>query len=240
MSKIADPLTAANHLLAQREAFQMWSQGRLARWHQSRLGSLTLDTIIASFSGLLSLSGIGLMAMGLSTHNKEWASLGMALGSVFGGACMGMMIDKWYSSSWCNPLINHQSKKYHVRFHHLPTKTLWGEYPQEKKTQLLSQMAQLDEQWDAVKSTALALIDSSDLPYVWWQQMEEIVEAGLTQRQQQQIQAQQKGAFLRAQQHVQLQVHAPNVEVQTESNVEVKAESDAAVSTDYAPKSLRL
>jgi len=232
MSKIADPLTAATHLLAQREAFQKWSQGRLARWHQSWLGGLTLNTIGALFSGLLSLSGIALMAMGLSTHNKEWASLGMAFGSVFGGVCMGMMIDKWYSSSWCNPLINHQSKKYHVRFHHLPTKTLWGEYPQEKKTQLLSQMAQLDEQWDTVKSTALALIDSADLPYVWWQQMEGIVAAGLTQQQQQQIQTHQKEAFLRAQQNVQLQVHSPSVEVQSERSVEAQ--------TDYTPKGLRL
>lgn len=231
MSKI-DPLTAANHLLAQREAFQNWSQGRLARWHQSWLGGLSFGAIGASFCGLVSLGGAVLMAIGISTHNTQWANMGMASSSICGSLFLGMMVENWCVSSWCNPVINRQSTKYNVRFHQLPAKTLWGKYPQERKTQLLSQMAKLDERWDTVKSTALALIDNSDLPYVWWQQMEEMVEAGLTQQQQQQIQTQQKEEFLRAQQHVQLQVHVPNVEVQTEHHVETQ--------TDSAPKVLRL
>jgi len=232
MNKISDPLASANYLLAQREAFQNWSQGRLARWHQNWLGSLSLGAIGAAFCGLVSLGGAGLMAMGISTHNKELTSIGMGVGSVCGGLFLGMMIENWCVSSWCNPVINRQSTKYNVRFHRLPAKTLWGEYPQEKKTQLLSQMAQLDERWDTVKSTALALIDGSDLPYVWWQQMEEIVNWGLTEQQEQKLQVQQKQAFLRAQEHVQLQVHVPNVEVQTEHHVETQ--------TDYAPKAFRL
>lgn len=232
MNKISDPLTAATALLAQREAFQKWSQGRLARWHQNWLGSLSLGAIGASFCGLVSLGGAGLMVMGISTHNTQWASVGMGISSICGGLFLGMMVENWFPSSWCNPLINRQSTKYNVWFRQLPTKTLWGEYPQEQKTQLLSQMAQLDEQWDTVKSTALALIDGSDLPYVWWQQMEEIVNWGLTEQQEQKLQAQQKEAFICAQEHMQLQVHTSNVEVQTEYHVETQ--------TNYAPKAVRL
>lgn len=94
-------------------------------------------------------------------------------------------------------------------------RTLWGPYPQEKKTQLLSILAQLGESWAPIKAEVLSLINS-DLPYVWWQQMEHEVRSGLDQECKANAQQRQDDEFLQAQTQVQSQIQ-PTLDVKVET-----------------------
>lgn len=233
MSKIDNPLAAANHLLAHREAFQQWSLGRTARWHKTWLASSRTKyamggVLVAAILG--ATAGINMALIGLAPPsaidldpllaaplaNPILAALGFLTFFVSVTVFGGVVTDDFSVKTWFNPLLNRESKRYGVWFKTHQPGTLWGECSQHEKTRLLSNMAQLDESWTSVKASVLPLINA-DLPYVWWQQMEHIIEWGLKHQRASTYQTQIKNEFVRVQTQIESQIQSPvSVNVETE------------------------
>lgn len=226
MSKLDNPLAAANHLLAHREAFQQWSLGRTARWHKKWLASsrtkVVMNGVLFAASVLGMMVGMKMAAMGLAppssvlTSNPMFAPGGMLTAFVSIVVFSGVAVGGINTQTWFNPLLNRQSKRYGVWFKHHPPHILWGECSQHEKTCLLSNMAKLDESWTSVKASVLPLINA-DVPYVWWQQMEQAVERGLEYQRASTYQTQIKNEFVRVQTQIEAQIQSPvSVNVETE------------------------
>lgn len=213
MSKMDNPLAAATHLLAQREAFQQWSDGATARWHKKWLASPRTKFVMMGVFA----AGVCGVAQGIKI-----ADIGGTVGLVVGLAVIMLSLivlgcivaDDANVKMWLNPWLNRQSKTYGVTFNTHHPRTLWGEYSQDQKTHLLSQMARLDEKWAAVKAEVLSLVNTSDLPYVWWQQMEQVIEQGWEQQYARNYHLNKHNEFLRAQNKVEAQIQ-PSVDVET-------------------------
>ena len=226
MNKISDPLTAATALLAQREAFQKWSNGSTASWHKKWFASSRtkfimmglLAAVVGGFALGFKMIGIGLAPP--APVDAVWIVGGGVVMFLSAIVFCGVVTDDVSIKKWFDPLLNRQSKAYGVRFHTHHPRTHWGEYPQDQKTRLLSQMAQLDGSWASVKSGLLPLINSSDLPYVWWQQMEHVIEQGVEQQRARTYHTRQKDEFLRAQNQVEAQIQ-PSVDVETHATTPV-------------------
>lgn len=226
MSKLDNPLAAANHLLAHREAFQQWSLGRTARWHKKWLASsrtkVAMKGVLLAAGVVGMVVGLKMAVMGLAPPSVEllanpmlapggiltaWVSI-----VVFGGVAVGGINPQ----TWFNPLLNRESKRYGVWFKIHQPHILWGECSQHKKTRLLSNMAHLDESWTSVKASVLPLINA-DVPYVWWQQMEDIIEKALEHQRASTYQTQIKNEFVRVQTQIESQIQSPvSVNVETE------------------------
>lgn len=226
MSKLDNPLAAANHLLAHREAFQQWSLGRTARWHKKWLASsrtkVAMNGVLLAAGVLGMVVGLKMAVMGLAPPSVELLANSMlAPGGiltawvsivVFGGVAVGGINPQ----TWFNPLLNRESKRYGVWFKIHQPHILWGECSQHEKTRLLSNMAHLDESWTSVKASVLPLINA-DVPYVWWQQMEDIIEKALEHQRASTYQTQIKNEFVRVQTQIESQIQSPvSVNVETE------------------------
>lgn len=207
------PLQTATHMLEQHHAFQAWSQSYFPRWHQKWLGSLRTKPVVEVFLGLTVLFGLGIMALGVAFLSPILAAGGASL-TIVSGATLITMADANISlSNILNSIVSHHSKKFGVLFKSKTPDVLWGAYPQEQKTRLLSKMAQLDQHWDGIKSRVLSLINTPDLPYVWWQNMEHTIVCAVNQQHQQTAHQRNEQEFARIQSQIQLQIQ-PALDVQ--------------------------
>jgi len=215
MNTSTTPLQNATHMLEQRQAFQVWTQSHSPRWHQKWLGarSWILPTCLAILGGATFLTGLSLYALGLYSGSTILGVLGATLSVSVGVPFMCPSVDGRTFYNIFHNALNKHSKKYGVRFANEDAHTLWGPYPQKKKTQLLSSIAQLDESWAPIKAEVLSLINS-DLPYAWWQQMEHEIRSELEQEHKTNDQQRQDDEFLQAQTQVQSQIQQDNVQVE--------------------------
>ena len=218
MSTSFNPLQYATFMLAQREAFQNWTQGSLAQWHKKWLGSPRAKPVMISLFGLAGLGAMGMMAHGVTGGPMApvWFGLGVFSFSLSFIALIGVMLVDTTAASCFNPILNRHSKKYGVWFEANTPEELWGPCPQNEKTQLLSNLAKLDDRWDSIKSGVLSLITTSDLPYVWWFQLQHTIDCELRHHQHNRNQSEQHSKFIQAQTEVQAQVQRVEVEVETE------------------------
>lgn len=208
MKTFKNPLHSATHMLEQHQAFQAWSQTRFPLWHQKWLGSSRAGVLTGGLMGLTCLAGVGLMVLGFNSRSAVLSGLGFTLLMLSAGAFMSPAPDGFMLNNVCNEMLSRHSKEHGVLFQTEQAHILWGAYPQGKKTLLLSNMAQLDESWAPIKAEVLSLINTSDLPYVWWQQMEYEVALGLKQQHEATAQQRQENEFIQAQTQVQSQIQA--------------------------------
>lgn len=215
MNTFNSPLQNATHMLEQRQAFQAWSQTNFPLWHQKWLGSSRVGILTGAVMGLTGLAGIGLTALGYHSRSAVLSASGITLFMLSAGAFMSPAPDGLMLNNVCNEILNRHSKKYGVRFKNENASTLWGSYPQNKKTLLLSSMAQLDESWAPIKADVLSMINS-DLPYVWWQQMEYEIGCELKQQYEANTHHRQQDEFIQAQTQVQSQIQ-PALDINIEN-----------------------
>lgn len=216
----SNPLQNATHMLEQRQAFQAWTQTDSPRWHQKWLGSRSWisSTCLASLGGSAFLGGMFLFWLGMYSRSNFLSLVGITSSLIVAVSFMNPSPDVSIFHSVFHNFLNKHSKKFGVWFARKSAHTLWGPYPQEKKTQLLSILAQLGESWAPIKAEVLSLINS-DLPYVWWQQMEHEVRSGLEQECKANAQQRQDDEFLQAQTQVQSQIQ-PTLDVKVENERE--------------------
>lgn len=230
MNTFNNPLQNATHMLEQRQAFQAWGQTGFPRWHQKWLGSSRVGVLAAVLSSVTFLSGVGLMVLGFNLQSGFFLVLGMTLSVLVMSSFMSSAPTGSSLSSIFNPILNNHSKKNGVWFANESARTLWGPYPQEKKTQLLSTMAHLDERWAPIKSEVLSLINS-DLPYVWWEQMAHEIGLGLKQQHEANAHQRQQDEFIQAQTQVQSQIQ-PALDVSVENGSSAEPHTRAEKTTN--------
>lgn len=220
MNTSTNPLQNATHMLEQRQAFQAWTQTDSPRSHQKWLGSRSwiLSTCSAILGGSAFLGGMFLFWLGMHSRSNFLTLVGITLSLIIATSFISASSDVSIFHNIFHNFLNKHSKKFGVWFARESGRTLWGPYPQEKKTQLLSILAQLGESWAPIKAEVLSLINS-DLPYVWWQQMEHEVRSGLDQECKANAQQRQDDEFLQAQTQVQSQIQ-PTLDVKVENERE--------------------
>lgn len=213
----SNPLQNATHMLEQRQEFQVWTQSQSPRWHQKWLGSRSwiLPTCLAILGGSTFLGGMFLFGLGMYSRSNFLTLGGITLSLIVATSFVNPSPGVSIFYNVFHNFLNKHSKKFGVWFANESARTLWGPYPQEKKTQLLSTMAHLDENWTPIKAEVLSLINS-DLPYVWWQQMAHEIGSGLKQQCEATTQQRQENEFVQAQTQVQSQIQ-PALDVKVEN-----------------------
>ena len=200
-------LTQATHLLEQRKAFLQWAHtSRTARWHRKLFASKWSNAVVnATMLGVV-FGGFGLMAKAVSQLN---------IGMVVSWACVCITAFMVFldGMSFSNLLINKKSKKFGVRFQDGPKKS-WSVLSKEDKIHLLKHIAELDGEWKDVSAQLLSLINSENIPYAWWMQMDQIVCAQLKHQHQRDHDMKQELQFAQLQSQIQ-HVSAESVEVET-------------------------
>lgn len=201
-------LTAASHLLSHREEFKNWAtHSRTARWHKKTAAQRWGKTVLTT--ALLALTGWGASVMWASMHDMhEMTNITMLmLGAVTCNVSFIAFVNTIANGLFCitevfNPILNSESKKYGVKFNVSAQKS-WGAYTQEQKMALLEQVQKLDEQWSDISAHIVCLINTTDLPYVWWGQMEQIVQQQIELQAARDEQSQKDANFIELQSHIQ-------------------------------------
>lgn len=219
-------LDQANHLLSQREGFQKWTNtSRTARWHRKLFARKWINMLI-NF-GLLGASCSGFAAalfVGVTNYSALLGVGGFVSCAVLG--FLGLAEKNQSVVTYLNPIINRESKKFGVWFKGDPCKN-WGLYSKEDKIHLLHQIAQLNSDWKDVSVQLLAVINTDNLPPVWWEQMSHVIDEHLRKEKAQQHDVLQEQKFAQLQLQIQ-SVSAESVEVQTD-NMGIKSSHNAHI-----------
>lgn len=220
-------LTQATHLLEQREAFLRWAQtSRTVYWNRKLFARKWSNAVVNT-----AMLGLGAGGLVLMLGNVSGALLGVPniftiilTGAVCCASFSAAMSGFCESQTWCslalNVFINKKSKKFGVQFQDGPQES-WNILSKEDKIHLLKHIAELDGEWKDVAAQLLSLINSENIPYAWWVQMDRIVCAQLEHKHQRDHDMKQELQFSQLQSRIQ-NVSAESVEVQTDG-MEIKS-----------------
>lgn len=211
-------LAAANHMLEKRGEFQIWTTSRAACWHRRLLASAKTPVAVYTLLGVGGCVSAVLFVVGIF-NIQDGADLLATSGCLLPMVFFAWLLDSSVTPTiptvnWFNPVINHFSKKYGVRFNGTNPQKLWGECPQELKTTVLEQLRQLDDKWSTVTAQVLEVINNPNLPYVWWENVHNLVASGLEEQQKNSLRAQRHRELLQLQTHMHHELENPTVAIE--------------------------
>lgn len=183
---------AATHMLEQKELFIKWmSHNAIAKWHRKWF------TSPASEYAINSLYALTVGASFFQAFSAFPSSMGIAsllVSAVASALWLVRCVDgqEVVAPALINPLMTLQSNTFGVRFKG-SARQMWAVCSAEEKLALLNSLNAMDESWNCIKSQLLDVLQTDQLPSVWWMSIQNLIDAELAlQIQKNQISSQQQ------------------------------------------------